>query len=85
MQDILIIKSDTSGVPGTRRSSGRSSDPAPPGGKSATQFQSGDLREVMNSLLYQDRTGCQWDMLPHDRLPKSTVFDSFKRWRDDGT
>jgi putative transposase len=44
-----------------------------------------DIREVMNTLLYQDRTGCQWDMLPHDLLPKSTVFDYFKRWRDDGT
>jgi putative transposase len=44
-----------------------------------------DVREVLNTLLYQDRTGCQWDMLPHDLLPKSTVFDSFKRWRDDGT
>jgi putative transposase len=44
-----------------------------------------NLREVLNTPLYQDRTGCQWDMLPHDLLPKSTVFDYFKRWRDDGT
>jgi putative transposase len=44
-----------------------------------------DLREVMNTLLYQDRTGCRWDMLPHDLPAKSTVFDSFTRWRDDGT
>ena len=44
-----------------------------------------DLREVMNTLLYQGRTGCQWELLPHDLLPKSTVFDYFKRWRDDGT
>src|SRR5947209_5952419 len=44
-----------------------------------------DLREVINALLYQQRTGCQWDMLPHDLLPKSTVFDYFARWRDDGT
>jgi putative transposase len=44
-----------------------------------------DIREVINTLLYQDRTGCQWEMLPHDLLPKSTVFDYFKRWRDDGT
>ena len=33
------------------------------------------LREVTNTLLYQNRTGCQWDMLPHDLLPKSTVYD----------
>jgi putative transposase len=44
-----------------------------------------DLREVMNTLLYQDRTGCQWELLPHDLLPKSTVYDYFSRWRDDGT
>jgi putative transposase len=24
-------------------------------------------------------------MLPHDLLPKSTVYDSFAQWRDDGT
>ena len=24
-------------------------------------------------------------MLPHDLLPKSTVWDYFKTWRDDGT
>ena len=44
-----------------------------------------DIREVLNTLLYQDRTGCQWEMLPHDLLPKSTVWDYFKTWRDDGT
>jgi putative transposase len=44
-----------------------------------------DIREVMNPLLYQDRTGCQWELLPHDLLPRSTAFDYFKRWRDDGT
>ena len=44
-----------------------------------------DLREVCNTILYQARTGCQWDMLPHDLLPKSTVYEYFARWRDDGT
>jgi putative transposase len=44
-----------------------------------------DLREVVNTLFYQNRTGCQWDMLPHDLLPKSTVYDYFAAWRDDGT
>jgi len=43
-----------------------------------------DMREVMNTLLYLNRTGCQWDMLPHDLLPKSTVYDYFAQWRDDG-
>jgi len=44
-----------------------------------------DLRAVLATLLYQNRTGCQWDMLPHDLLPKSTVYDYFAQWRDDGT
>jgi putative transposase len=55
--------------------------PAKPGGRPRTV----DLREVLNTLFYQNRTGCQWDMLPHDLLPKSTVYDYFVLWRDDGT
>ena len=44
-----------------------------------------DMREVLNTLLYLNRSGCQWHMLPHDLLPKSTVYDYFAQWRDDGT
>ncbi|MET8183997.1 transposase, partial [Streptomyces sp. NPDC005336] len=25
-----------------------------------------DLREVVNAIFYQNRTGCQWRYLPHD-------------------
>jgi putative transposase len=44
-----------------------------------------DLREVVNTIHYQARTGCQWDYLPHDLLPKSTVWDYFVAWQHDGT
>src|SRR5438093_11779690 len=44
-----------------------------------------DMREVLNTLFYLNRSGCQWEMLPHDLLPKSTVYDYFSQWRDDGT
>lgn len=44
-----------------------------------------DMREVINTILYLNRTGCQWEMVPHDLLPKSTVYDYFAAWRDDGT
>lgn len=44
-----------------------------------------DMREVLNTIFYLNRTGCQWDMLPHDLLPKSTVYDHFAQWRADGT
>jgi putative transposase len=43
------------------------------------------MREVLNTLFYQNRSGCQWDMLPHDLVAKSTAYDYFLRWRDDGT
>lgn len=55
--------------------------PAKPGGRGREV----DMREVVNTILYQNRTGCQWEMLPHDLLPKSTVFEYFSAWRDDGT
>jgi len=44
-----------------------------------------DMREVLNTLLYLNRSGCQWEMLPHDLLPKSSVYDYFAQWRDEGT
>src|SRR3989475_9247939 len=44
-----------------------------------------DMREVLKTLFYLNRSGCPWDMLPHDLLPKRTVYDSFSQWRDDGT
>jgi putative transposase len=54
---------------------------AQPGGR----LRKADLREVLNALLYLNRSGCPWDMLPHDLPPKSTVYEYFARWRDDGT
>ena len=44
-----------------------------------------DMREVLNALFYLNRSGCQWDMLPHDLPAKSTVYGHFAQWRDDGT
>jgi putative transposase len=44
-----------------------------------------DMREVVNAIFYLNRSGCQWDMLPHDLPAKSSVYDSFAQWRDDGT
>jgi putative transposase len=55
--------------------------PAKPGGRPRTA----DLREVVNTLFYQARTGCQWDYLPHDLAPKGTVWDYFVAWHADGT
>jgi len=43
------------------------------------------MREVLNTLLYLNRSGCQGEMRPHDLLPKSSVYDYFAQWRDEGT
>ncbi len=55
--------------------------PAKQGGRPRTV----NMREVTNTILYLNRTGCQWDMLPHDLQPKSTAYEYFSQWRDDGT
>ncbi len=43
------------------------------------------MREVLNPLLYLNRSGCHWERLPHDLLPKSSVSDYCAQWREDGT
>ncbi|MBV8228449.1 MAG: transposase [Planctomycetaceae bacterium] len=32
-----------------------------------------EMRQVLNAIFYLNRSGCQWDMLPHDLPPRSTV------------
>src|SRR5512142_1612325 len=55
--------------------------PTKPGGHPRTT----DMREVLNAILYLDRTGCQWRALPHEVPPWSTVWSYFRHWRNDGT
>lgn len=43
-----------------------------------------DYREIVNGIFYQNRTGCQWDYLPHDLPPRGAVSYYFRAWRDDG-
>ncbi|MEV1245466.1 IS5 family transposase [Nonomuraea sp. NPDC049750] len=44
-----------------------------------------EMREIVNALLYQSRTGCQWSLLPHDLPPRSAVMYYYNLWRADGT
>ena len=37
-----------------------------------------DLREILNGIFYVQRTGCQWEMLPHDLPPYTTVYGYFR-------
>jgi putative transposase len=44
-----------------------------------------NLRSVFNTILYLNKTGCQWAMLPKDLAKRSTAFDYFSAWKKDGT
>lgn len=44
-----------------------------------------DLREVLNAVLYVNRTGIAWRYLPHDFPAHTTVFSHFSAWTADGT
>lgn len=43
-----------------------------------------DRRIVMNAILYLNRTGCQWRMLPQTFPNWKSVYTVFWRWRRDG-
>lgn len=43
-----------------------------------------DFREILNGIFYVQRTGCQWEMLPHDLPPYSTVYGYFEKWQRKG-
>ena len=54
--------------------------PAKPGGHPRCV----DMRQILNALFYQQRTGCQWRALPHEYPPWPTVWTYFWQWRKTG-
>ena len=55
--------------------------PPKPGGRPRRT----DMREVVNAIFYQLRSGGAWRLLPHEFPPWSTVYGYFNRWSKDGT
>jgi putative transposase len=43
-----------------------------------------DLRQIINAILYLNKTGCQWRMVPPTFGHWSTIYGYFKRWRPQG-
>lgn len=41
-------------------------------------------REVLDGILYQLKNGCNWEDLPKDLPPYSTVYWHYKQWRSAG-
>jgi transposase len=56
--------------------------PAPKSGGRPAKYQ---RREIVNALLYINRTGCQWRALPHDFPPWDSVYWYFRTWKQNGT
>jgi putative transposase len=43
-----------------------------------------DVRRMLNGILYLNKTGCQWRLVPKEFGHWSTISGYFKRWRRDG-
>jgi transposase len=43
-----------------------------------------DLREIVNAILYVNRTGIPWRYLPHDLPPWATVYGYYTAWTNEG-
>ena len=55
--------------------------PAKTGGRPRTT----DMRELLNSIFYIQKAGCQWRMMPNDLVTWGTVYDYFRKWTKNGT
>ena len=42
------------------------------------------LGEIMNAILYVNKTGCRWRMLPQDFSAWQTVYYYFRKWKLEG-
>jgi len=38
----------------------------------------------MNAIIYINKTGCHWRLLPHDFAPWQTVYFYFRKWKFEG-
>ena len=55
------------------------------GGRSPKWERREIVNAILNAILYVLKTGCPWNMLPHDFPPYSRVFWYFRQGRKDGT
>lgn len=44
-----------------------------------------DLREILNAIFYQLKTGGSWNYIPKEFPPKGTVYWYFQKYQKDGT
>lgn len=44
-----------------------------------------NIRQVVNAIVYMSTLGCQWNKLPADYPPRTSLIEYHKRWHRDGT
>jgi putative transposase len=59
-------------------------EPLIPPAKSGGRPRSVEMRQILNGIFYLLRSGCAWRLLPHDYPAWSTVYDYFRKWRNQG-
>jgi transposase len=60
-------------------------EPMIPPAKHGGRRRQVNVREVLNGIFYVLSTGCQWNAVPKDLPPKSTIYDYLDLWDWDGT
>lgn len=50
--------------------------------KKRTRPSDWSKREIVDGILYQLKNGCNWEDLPKDFPPYSTVYWHYKQWRE---
>ncbi|WP_414565649.1 MULTISPECIES: transposase [unclassified Anabaena] len=52
--------------------------------KKQTRPSNWTKRELLDGIFYQLKNGCNWEDLPKDLPPYSTVYWHYKQWRAQG-
>ena len=53
--------------------------------KKRTRPSNWSKREILDGIFYQLKNGCNWEDLPKDLPPSSTVYWHYKQWREAGS
>ena len=52
--------------------------------KKRTRPSNWTKRDIIDGIFYQLKNGCNWQDLPLDLPPYSTVYWHYKKWREEG-
>jgi putative transposase len=52
--------------------------------KRGKHLQKHTKRDLINAVLYINKTGCQWRLLPNDFPPHDTVWSFYRRAKESG-